>query len=75
VSGPTREERLAQALEVACRAGCQSVRAEIEALSRGEVSASARDLDEALRQHFLQELRSIMAIYDLRGGTADDDTC
>ncbi len=75
MSGTTREERLAQALEVACRAGCQSVRAEIQALSRGEVSASARDLDDTLRQRFLDELRSIMAVYDLREDGEQDDTC
>ena len=75
MNGTTREERLAQALEVACRAGCQSVRAEIQALSRGEVSASSRDLDEALRQRFLDELRSIMAVYDLREDDRRDDSC
>ncbi|RMG57523.1 MAG: hypothetical protein D6717_04555 [Gammaproteobacteria bacterium] len=67
-----RDERLARALEVACQAGCQSVRAEIEALGKGEVSASARELDEVLRRRFLEELRAIMAVYDSR---EDDGAC
>ncbi len=56
-------EKIDHCVEVLCQRGCRQVRADIEALSAGQVFAEVEGLDEEERRRVLDELRSIMAAY------------
>ena len=51
-------------VEQLCAEGCQSVRAYIARLERGEPVPQVADLSHEERQQVLAELRAIMAVYD-----------
>ena len=62
------QSKIAHCIEVLCQKGCKEVSLVILALERGEPMAEAQELNEGERQAVLQELKSIMAVYQ-EGGT------
>lgn len=62
------QPKIAHCIEVLCQKGCKEVSLIILALERGEVMAETQELNENERQAVLQELKSIMAVYQ-EGGT------
>jgi hypothetical protein len=55
--------RLEARLESLCEKGCRHVRADIDALERGEELRETRDLTEEERRWLLAELKQIMSVY------------
>ncbi|BAN36126.1 hypothetical protein SCD_n02318 [Sulfuricella denitrificans skB26] len=63
------QSRIAHCIEVLCQKGCKEVSLTILALERGEPMAEVQELNEDERQVVLNELKSIMAVYQ------EDGTC
>jgi len=61
---PTSSNKINQRIAAACEAGCEAVRASIQAIEAGHHGALTEDLSEEERQLVLNELKSIMSIYD-----------
>lgn len=53
-------------VEAICVQGCTYVNACIEALARGLPGSEYADLDPRQRRQLLEELRSLMAVYEMR---------
>jgi len=62
------QSRIAHCIEVLCQKGCKEVSLVILALERGDLMTEVQELDEGERQAVLQELKSIMSVYQ-EGGT------
>lgn len=60
------DPRLSQYLDHLCNQGCTSVREAIEQMEAGNRLPELADLDHNEQQCLLQELKSIMAVYDAR---------
>lgn len=60
------EEAVQKCVEAVCQNGCTVVRAVIAALENGVAVAELADLRPGDRRQVLEELRSIMAVYDRR---------
>ena len=60
------EPQVEQAIDAICALGCERVTAYIRALDNGEERQEYAALDNRQRACLLQELRSIMAVYDSR---------
>lgn len=61
------QSRIAHCIEVLCQKGCKEVSLVILALERGEPMAEVQELNEDERQVVLNELKSIMAVYQENG--------
>ena len=61
---PTPSHKINQRIEAVCEAGCEAVRASIQTLESGNNVALTNDLSTEERQQVLQELKSIMSVYD-----------
>jgi len=55
-----------ECIEALCRSGCAAVRATILALEKGQDVAQVSGLAENERRVVLEELKTIMAVYDER---------
>ncbi|MFA5529478.1 MAG: hypothetical protein WDA11_02310 [Thiohalomonadaceae bacterium] len=55
-----------ECIEALCRSGCAAVRATIQALEQGQDVAQVRGLPSEERRAILEELKTIMAVYDAR---------
>lgn len=53
-------------IESLCKCGCQAVRATINAMERGLPTPQTEGLAPTEREHVLNELKAIMAVYDRR---------
>jgi len=53
-----------QRIEAVCEAGCEAVRASIQTLESGHQVALTDDLSAEETQQVLQELKTIMSVYD-----------
>ncbi len=62
------QSKITHCIEALCQKGCKEVSLVIRALERGEPMAEVRELSEGERQAVLNELKSIMAVYQ-DGGT------
>jgi hypothetical protein len=60
------QQKIEQAVTLICDQGCVRIRVLIQLLDTGEAIQETIELNEAERQAVLAELKSIMAIYDLR---------
>ncbi|TCV85894.1 hypothetical protein EDC63_108102 [Sulfurirhabdus autotrophica] len=58
------QARINQCIEIACEKGCTEVNAIIEKLETGLPVPEASMLNEAEQEVLLQELKSIMAVYE-----------
>lgn len=58
--------KIEQAVTLICDQGCARIRVLIQHLETGAIIQETIELDETERQTVLAELKSIMAIYDLR---------
>ena len=61
---PTSSEKVNQRIEAVCEAGCDAVRASIETLESGNSVALTDDLTPEETQQVLNELKTIMSVYD-----------
>ena len=59
-------EEVERAVDAVCALGCDLVRANISALQKGEVRTEYAALDTGQRERLLQELQSIMSVYEDR---------
>ena len=55
-----------KAIDAICALGCDAVSAYIDALRKGELRPEYQSLDEIQRASLLQELQSIMSVYEGR---------
>lgn len=55
-----------QCIEALCSNGCEAVRATISSMEMGSSLTSLQDLSEAEYTTVLNELKSIMSVYDQR---------
>jgi len=53
-----------QCVESLCQCGCDAVRATITSMEMGLQSEQTRDLDQQEFKTVLEELRTIMSVYD-----------
>ncbi|MDP1681154.1 MAG: hypothetical protein Q8L39_05200 [Burkholderiales bacterium] len=58
--------KIEHAVTLICDQGCVRIRVLIQTLETGSAIQETTELNEAERQAVLAELKSIMAIYDLR---------
>ncbi len=63
---PTSSLKINQRIEAVCEAGCEAVRASIASLEAGHPVALTEDLSAEECQQVLNELKSIMLVYDMR---------
>ena len=61
---PTNSLKVNQRIEAVCEAGCDAVRASIQTLESGHQVALTNDLSKEETQKVLEELKTIMSIYD-----------
>ncbi len=61
---PTSSQKINQRIEAVCEAGCEAVRASITSLESGHPVALTEDLSTEESQQVLNELKSIMSVYD-----------
>jgi hypothetical protein len=61
---PTSSQKVNQRIEAVCEAGCEAVRASIQTLETGNPVALTDDLTPAETQQVLNELKTIMSVYD-----------
>lgn len=61
---PTSSLKVNQRIEAVCEAGCDAVRASIQSLETGNQVALTDDLSPEETQLILQELKTIMSVYD-----------
>lgn len=59
-------QKIEHTIHLICDQGCVRIRALIQILETGVAIQETTELNEAERQAVLAELKSIMAIYDLR---------
>lgn len=64
--GPMNQQKIENVVSLVCDQGCRRIRALIPVLETGVAIEETRELDVAESQAVLAELKSIMAIYDLR---------
>ena len=57
------QSKIAHCIEVLCQRGCKEVSLVILALERGETMAEVQELNENELQAVVDELKSIMAVY------------
>ena len=57
-------QKVSQRIEAVCEAGCEAVRASISTLESGNSVALTSDLSAEEQQQVLEELKTIMAVYD-----------
>jgi hypothetical protein len=62
------QSKIAHCIEVLCQRGCKQVSLVIIALERGETMPEVQELNENERQAVMNELKSIMSVYQ-EGGT------
>ncbi|MBT9613042.1 MAG: hypothetical protein IV108_07240 [Burkholderiales bacterium] len=60
------QQKIEQAVTLICDQGCVRIRVLIRLLETGVTIQETTELDETERQAVLLELKSIMAIYNLR---------
>jgi len=60
------QQKIERAVTLICDQGCTRIRVLIQLLETGVAIQETTELNEAERQAVLAELKSIMAIYDLR---------
>lgn len=63
---------IARCVEILCQRGCKEVSRLILALERGESVMETQALGPEERQAVLDELKTIMAVYDERGSCGPD---
>ena len=61
---PTSSQKVNQRIEAVCEAGCEAVRASIQTLESGNSVALTDDLTAEETQQVLNELKTIMSVYD-----------
>ena len=61
---PTSSLKVNQRIEAVCEAGCDAVRASIQTLEMGNSVALTDDLTPEEVQQVLNELKTIMSVYD-----------
>ena len=61
---PTSSHKVNQRIEAVCEAGCEAVRASIATLETGNSVALTDDLTPEETQQVLNELKTIMSVYD-----------
>lgn len=61
---PTSSLKINQRIEAVCEAGCEAVRASIKTLETGNPIALTDDLSPEESQQILDELKTIMSVYD-----------
>jgi len=61
---PTSSHKVNQRIEAVCEAGCEAVRASIQTLEMGNSVALTDDLTPEETQQVLNELKTIMSVYD-----------
>ena len=61
---PTSSLKVNQRIEAVCEAGCEAVRASIQTLEMGNSVALTDDLTPEEVQQVLNELKTIMSVYD-----------
>ena len=61
---PTSSLKINQRIEAVCEAGCEAVRASIKTLETGNPIALTDDLSPEESQQVLDELKTIMSVYD-----------
>ena len=61
---PTSSLKVNQRIEAVCEAGCEAVRASIQTLEMGNSVALTDDLTPEETQLVLNELKTIMSVYD-----------
>ena len=61
---PTSSQKVNQRIEAVCEAGCEAVRASIQTLETGNSVALTEDLTPEETQQVLNELKTIMSVYD-----------
>jgi len=61
---PTSSLKVNQRIEAVCEAGCEAVRASIQTLESGNPVALTDDLSPEETQQVLDELKTIMSVYD-----------
>lgn len=59
-------QKIERAVTLICDQGCVRIRVLIQLLETGAAIQETTELDETERQAVLAELKSIMAVYDLR---------
>lgn len=59
-------QKIERAVTLICDQGCARIRVLIQLLETGAAIQETTELDETERQAVLAELKSIMAVYDLR---------
>lgn len=57
-------QKLAEYLEILCQSGCDTVNATIEAMENNQSSSTTENLTPEERAIVLQELKSIMSVYN-----------
>ncbi|VAW58235.1 hypothetical protein MNBD_GAMMA11-1245 [hydrothermal vent metagenome] len=62
------EQRVNQAVEAICNTGCNSVNAVIHTLESGHSVKGIEDFSQTETMILINELRSIMAVYECRKG-------
>lgn len=61
---PFSSNKISQRIEAVCEAGCEAVRASIQLMEQGIAVELTQDLNEEERKLILNELKSIMSVYD-----------
>lgn len=62
------QSKISHCIEILCQKGCKEVSLVILALERGDLMIEVQELNAGERQAVLQELKSIMSVYQ-EGGT------
>ena len=57
-------QKLAEYLEILCQSGCDTVNATIKAMENNQSSSTTENLTPEERAIVLQELKSIMSVYN-----------
>ncbi|MFK5915239.1 MAG: hypothetical protein QM484_12780 [Woeseiaceae bacterium] len=61
---PTSSLKINERIEAVCEAGCEAVRASIQSLESGHQVALTNDLSKEESQQVLDELKTLMSVYD-----------
>ena len=64
------DNRVDRCVEIMCRKGCKTLRAEINALQDGVEVPEVASLSAVEREQVLSELKAIMAVYESTGSCA-----
>lgn len=60
------DQKVTECVETLCEAGCDAVRATIKAMEAGHEVAQTTGLSGEQQDRVLEELKAIMAVYDVR---------